>query len=236
MKPYFSIIIPTFERASIIERAIQSVVNQTFLNWELIVVDDGSKDNTREVVGQYVRQDPRIQYHWQENKELNGARNKGIHLSSGMYILFLDDDDVFLPSHLAVLAQYLMFHNNPETIVKTTMKVVGKGKMETTSESLSGSRDEMVKRYWYNPQNLLTFAFHHQIFELNQFDENSILADDFNFLVNVLLLHPFVQLHECTAIYYLNDNSRSLRYIDRSKFDNKIANPSNKHGTTTLWH
>jgi glycosyltransferase involved in cell wall biosynthesis len=97
--PLFSVVIPTYNRADFIGIAIKSVVNQSFRNWELIVVDDGSTDNTREVV--YSFKDDRIKYHFQENQELNAARNKGIMLAKGDFITFLDDDDYYLSDYLS---------------------------------------------------------------------------------------------------------------------------------------
>lgn len=98
MSPEFSIILPTYNRGDRIEKAIQSVLDQTYTNWELIIVDDGSTDNTKDVCLKY--QDPRITYHYQDNAERSAARNKGIVNSSGVYIGFLDSDDTYLPSFL----------------------------------------------------------------------------------------------------------------------------------------
>ncbi|HAB89958.1 MAG TPA: hypothetical protein DCF84_05420 [Bacteroidetes bacterium] len=92
MAPYFSIILPTYNRGERIDMAIQSVLDQTYSNWELIIVDDGSTDNTKEVCLQY--QEPRISYVYQDNAERSAARNKGIALSRGVYVGFLDSDDV----------------------------------------------------------------------------------------------------------------------------------------------
>ncbi len=88
----FSIIIPTHNRASFLPKAIDSVLEQSISNWELIVVDDGSTDNTAEVVKEFLS-DNRIKYHYQENSERGAARNKGIALSSGDFLTFMDSDE-----------------------------------------------------------------------------------------------------------------------------------------------
>ena len=87
----FSIITPTYNRAHTLPRAIESVLKQTFLYWELIIVDDGSIDNTKEVISKY--NDERIKYIYQENRGVCSARNNGISKANGKYLTFLDSDD-----------------------------------------------------------------------------------------------------------------------------------------------
>lgn len=91
MRPTFSIIVPTYNRAHLIFRNIESVINQTYTNWELIIIDDGSTDNTRQVVESY--KDQRIKYFWQENQERSIARNNGIKKARGEWVCFIDSDD-----------------------------------------------------------------------------------------------------------------------------------------------
>ena len=98
MTPEFSIIIPTYNRANRVCKAIESVLSQTYKNWELIIIDDGSTDNTKAVCQQF--EDKRITYVYQENSERSAARNKGIALARGKYIGFLDSDDTYSPTFL----------------------------------------------------------------------------------------------------------------------------------------
>lgn len=89
--PLFSIIIPSYNRAHILPQAINSVVNQTYSNWELLVVDDGSTDATATVVKEF--KDHRIHYLYKQNGGVCSARNYGVNFSKGDYIVFLDSDD-----------------------------------------------------------------------------------------------------------------------------------------------
>jgi len=99
MQPLVSCIIPTYNRANFVERAIQSVLNQTYKNIEVIVVDDGSEDNTKEVVLSI--KDERIKYiRLHRNFGAAFARNVGIANANGDFIAFLDDDDYFLPEKI----------------------------------------------------------------------------------------------------------------------------------------
>ena len=94
-----SVILPTYNRASFLSRAIQSVLDQTYPQWELIIVDDASTDNTRAVVLAF--EDPRIHYlHHEMNLGQCSARNAGINASRGGYYAFLDSDDEWLPNKL----------------------------------------------------------------------------------------------------------------------------------------
>lgn len=96
-----SIITPTYNCGEFIARTINSVQAQTYQNWEMIIVDDRSKDNTRDIVEAYMEKDPRIQYHLLEvNSGAAVARTKAMHLAKGSYIAFLDSDDIWLPDKL----------------------------------------------------------------------------------------------------------------------------------------
>jgi glycosyltransferase involved in cell wall biosynthesis len=116
--PYFSIVIPTYNRAHLIGKTIQSVIDQGFTDWELLVIDDGSADNTEEVVKWF--NDIRIKYVWQKNQERSVARNNGVELAAGEYICFLDSDDQWLPLHLQKL-----FNKTTELNQKTALYFTG---------------------------------------------------------------------------------------------------------------
>jgi len=96
--PRVTVVIPTYNRARFIAEAIKSVLEQTFRDFELIVVDDGSTDDTAAVVSRFT--DPRLRYVYQTNQERSAARNHGIRLAQGEYVAFLDSDDVWLPAKL----------------------------------------------------------------------------------------------------------------------------------------
>ena len=101
--PLISIIIPTYNRANLISETLDSVLAQTYTNWECIVVDDGSTDNTEEVLNTYVDKDSRFQYRKRpvdRKKGANACRNHGFKLSKGSYINWFDSDDIMLPNNL----------------------------------------------------------------------------------------------------------------------------------------
>ncbi len=100
MIPDFSVVIATYNRADVLSRAVLSLINQTCASWEGIVVDDGSTDNTRQVISDFISKGYSIQYIQQNHFGEVGAKNKGISKSSGRYITFLDSDDEYKTNHL----------------------------------------------------------------------------------------------------------------------------------------
>src|SRR5690349_9794749 len=100
--PFFSIILPTFNRAHLVLRAVESVMKQGFDDWELVIIDDGSKDDTFSKLRDLVAGDERLRYHFSHNRGLAGARNLGCSMASGKYLTFLDSDDEYLPNHLEI--------------------------------------------------------------------------------------------------------------------------------------
>src|SRR5476651_2132476 len=103
--PFFSVIIPVYNRAAALRAAIASVRAQSCQDFEIVVVDDGSKDNPRAVVEAFG--DPRIRFFAQPNGGGGKARNTAIDQSCGCFIAPLDSDDVFLPHHLASMKDLL---------------------------------------------------------------------------------------------------------------------------------
>ncbi|HEX8429489.1 glycosyltransferase family A protein [Hymenobacter sp.] len=112
--PFFSVVIPTYNRVGFIADTLRSVLAQTFSAFEIVVVDDGSKDNTAEVVRQF--KDAKVQYHFKENGERGVARNYGLARAKGEYVLFLDSDDLLHPNHLATLHAAIQEQNQPNFI------------------------------------------------------------------------------------------------------------------------
>jgi glycosyltransferase involved in cell wall biosynthesis len=91
---------PAYNTAQYISKAIDSVLQQTYTRWELIIVDDGSTDDTATIAKRYAAKDKRVKYFYQSNAKQAAARNKGIHFSEGHYIAFLDADDLWKPYKL----------------------------------------------------------------------------------------------------------------------------------------
>lgn len=107
--PKISVVIPTYNCAGYITQAIESVLNQTNCNYELLIIDDGSTDNTRQILQPYSKV---LRYVYQNNQGVCATRNHGIKIAQGEYVAFLDADDFFLPGKLA--AQLAVFEAQPD--------------------------------------------------------------------------------------------------------------------------
>ncbi len=108
--PQVSIIMATYNRAHLIEETLDSILNQSFKNWECLIIDDGSPDHTKEILRPYLLKDLRLNYYERsENhkKGLPGCRNQGLELAKGDYIIFFDDDDIVHPDNLKICTKLL---------------------------------------------------------------------------------------------------------------------------------
>jgi hypothetical protein len=113
--PGVSIVLPTYQRRELVKRAVESVLAQTYCDFELIVVDDGSTDGTGEALEGV---DERLRYRWQPNRGPAAARNAGLRLARGSIVAFLDSDNRWLPDHLAVVTGILARH--PAAVLAST--------------------------------------------------------------------------------------------------------------------
>ena len=107
--PLVSVVIPTYNRAWVIKEAVDSVLAQDYKDFELIIVDDGSTDNTSDVLASY-GEDVRVLF--QENRGVSAARNRGVAEASGHFVAFLDSDDLWLPKKLSIQVEF--FSKTPD--------------------------------------------------------------------------------------------------------------------------
>lgn len=142
MCPRVSVIIPTYNCKEYVCEAVDSVLNQSFKDFELIIVNDGSTDGTEQVLKKYFEGFPdKIKYIEQENKGISVARNIGIRASSGEFIAFLDADDLWLPEKLAT--QIVVFDTNPNVRF-----------VHTNTYGFGGPEGTYLNRYWMSREQI----------------------------------------------------------------------------------
>ena len=203
MTPFFSIIIPLYNRERSIAKAINSVLNQTFQDFELIIVDDCSIDNSSIIVKQFQKQDTRIKYIKNEiNEERCISRNNGIKKATGKYICFLDSDDYHLPIHLQTFHEKILSLQFPIGFLFTA----------SFNETEKGIRSERVcpliekmdifhylLTYTVNPQR---WCVENSVAQKILFDPNIIICEDLDFSLRVAAEnYPIIQIPIPTTIY-----------------------------------
>jgi glycosyltransferase involved in cell wall biosynthesis len=206
MNPFFSVIIPAYNREYLIEETINSVINQTFENWECIVVDDGSTDNTKHVILSLCEKDKRIKFIYQKNAERSAARNNGILNANGEYICFLDSDDFFTSQHLEMLHREVFLRDNPIALFFTGFKIQENGNLKDPEiNKLNGSKD--IDYFFNNAIIPARICGHHSIFDNEKFDEDIVIVEDMLLWVRIAEKYPVHQLFQNSVIYSIHENN-----------------------------
>lgn len=187
-KPIISVIIPTYNRGWILKEAVDSVLSQEFYNFELIVVDDGSEDNSPDILASY---GDRIKVIRQENKGVSSARNRGIASSSGRYIAFLDSDDLWLPGKLS--AQFAFFESNPGALICQTEETWQKNGKRVNP----GKRHKKMSGFYFEKALELCMVspsaimVKKNLFDMvGLFDETLPACEDYDMWLRVNCRHP----------------------------------------------
>jgi len=214
--PKVSIIIPTYNRAKFIRQSIDSVLNQTYKNIELIVVNDGSGDNTSEIVEEYRRQYPGIiKYFYQENKGPSAARNKGIKEAQGEYIAFIDSDDYFLPDFLNKCMTYLISENYDLVIPKAYYRKIwdhGEWKLNlAVREEFPGNINDLYVKLFKQFVGCIKMLIKKSCFQkIGYFDESLSICEDLDIWIRLSKAKLKIgMLNEDTAlwVYCIHENS-----------------------------
>ncbi|MCF8408708.1 MAG: glycosyltransferase [Crocinitomicaceae bacterium] len=206
MNPFFSIIIPAYNREHLIEDTIRSVINQTYTNWECVVVDDGSTDNTKNVILSLSENDNRIKYIYQKNAERSAARNNGVKNALGEYICFLDSDDFYTNDHLSNLFEKINSNIAPCLLVTSFVKTINGKDYSVKIDSLE-SFESKTKYIFFSGIIPSRVCGNKLIFQKYQFDEDITIVEDSILWSRILREFPIIELQETTVKYVLHDSN-----------------------------
>ena len=212
MTNLFSIIITTYNRANLISRSIESILDQTYTNWELIVVDDGSTDNTKEVISSY--RDTRIKYFYKENEERSIARNFGIDKAKGQYLCFLDDDDYYLPDFLNTFFKKILTLSNPVSALMCYefTEYNDKRKKNFIPQSLT---DTPIRLLWNIQTSIRPFVIHRDILKGEKFKIECKFGQDFHLAIRIALKYPIHIIKKYLSVNVIHKNSGThSKFID----------------------
>jgi glycosyltransferase involved in cell wall biosynthesis len=238
-----SIIIPTYNRAKLLERAIISVLSQTYQEYELIVVDDGSEDETKEVCERFQN----VHYLYQENRGVSSARNRGVVHAKYEWIAFLDSDDTWMPTKLERQATY--HHNNRNSYISQTQESWMRQEkavkaMDKRIYMEEGIFKACVKQCIVGASTVL---IHKRVFEeVGLFDEAFEVCEDYELWIRIAKKFDIALLDEALIVkhggredqlstkHWGMDRWRIdalLKNIDGSEYDNTIKEEIIKKAT-----
>lgn len=209
--PFFSIIVPTYNRAHIISRAVESVLNQTYSNWELIVIDDGSMDNTKSVIKEF--NDNRLKYYYQTNQERSTARNNGISKASGQYICFLDSDDEYYNDYLELLYKELNKNQFPVGLFKSIPLIRLQNEDRRFDKDFE-EENNSIEHFLTTYSPLCAISGHAEIFMNFKFDTDLKYAEDTNLWMRILTKYSLYNFKIRSCIIHISqDSSKRQEHI-----------------------
>jgi glycosyltransferase involved in cell wall biosynthesis len=228
MSELVSIIIPTYNRAHLIGQTLDSVLAQTYQNWECIVVDDSSTDHTEEVISNYLKQDLRFQYHSRPDdrpKGANACRNYGFELSKGSYIIWFDSDDLMTFNHIESKLKSIQDKNLDFIIARTQNfknchEMLEPYNYEIKNHGIKASDFILLKIHWYTYDILLR----RNIGEKIRWNEKMKSWQDYNYFCKMLLLTENGNyLNEILTYRRIHDNSIQ-KFLNQSTcvFNNEL--------------
>ncbi|MGA2985432.1 MAG: glycosyltransferase [Terriglobia bacterium] len=218
--PIVSVVIPTYNRADIVARAIKSVACQTFAGWELLVVDDGSADDTEKVVASFG--DQRIRYlRHERNRGQSSAQNTGIRSSRGAYVAFLDSDDEWMPEKLAKVVACFEESAQDVGLVYSGKKLVTEGgqTLKLRSPTLQGDVYKNLLEWDFIGSCSRVVVRRSILEQVGGFDEQLVNCQDWDLWIRVSKVSRVAAVPDCLVIRYFGTDqvTGSLRGICRGK-------------------
>ncbi|MEQ7798367.1 glycosyltransferase [Pedobacter sp. ASV1-7] len=200
-----SIIIPCYNHGRYLSKAIESVLAQTYPHFEIVVVDDGSKDNTKEIAQSYKD----VKYVYQNNQGLSAARNTGINESSGQYLIFLDADDWLLKDALMINLNYIQM--NPQLAFVSGGFRFFYDKDQMTSDVTSKVETD---HYCHLLQKnfiamIAAVMFQRWVFDSIRYDTSLKVCEDYDLYLKVARNYPIAHHTELIASYFIHDSNVS---------------------------
>lgn len=217
MQPFFSIIIPLYNKEEFIHETISSVLNQTYKNFEIIVVNDGSTDNSLSIARGFT--DPRINILEQENLGLSQARNNGIKISRYNFIAFLDADDLWRTNYLECIVNLISKYNN-SFVFATKSKPWYKKHLPPLTHSESEEKPlRHISDYFKIKENIFSYSsivFNKSVFEdIGNFNEEVTFGEEEDLTIR-LFLNYYLAYCNYEMVYY------------RKGLKNQLTTPNSK--------
>lgn len=209
---YFSVIIPLFNKEKFIEATLRSVLEQSFTNFEIIIINDGSTDSSAEIIKKFTN--PRIRYFSKENEGVSAARNFGVEQAQGKFIAFLDADDYWYPGFLEE-----MFNNMKkypaQKVFSAAIEIETHKSVFPAQYSITKTNDSEIVNYFSASSKETVICtscavFNKSIFEeIGNFDTQIKSGQDTDLWIRIGLVYPVVFSWKILARYVYDENSLS---------------------------
>lgn len=213
--PLISVIIPAYNAAPTLEATLRSVMVQSFVDLEILVINDGSEDETIAIADQLAREDSRIHVFNYPNGGVSASRNRGIHHSQGQYISFLDADDLWTPNKLSAQYQALQVHPQASVAYSWTDNIDDKGNLiqegirtQATGYILPELLQVNLLQNGSNP-----LIRRHALETVGGFDESLLNADDWDMWLRLAQHYEFVLIPEPQVLYRRSVTSKSSKVL-----------------------
>jgi glycosyltransferase involved in cell wall biosynthesis len=213
-KPLVSVILPVYNADRFLSLAIESILNQTYKNFELIAIDDGSRDNSLDILKKYAKKDKRIKIiHNQKNQNIANSLNKGIKIAKGQYIARMDADDQSLPNRIESQVKYLLKHQNIVILggqcktIDINNKIIGRKLFPVTNNRICEAL------YYENPIQHPTVIFNKKLIPKNFSWYNPTLppAEDYDLFFRLAQFGKFHNLKKYVLKYRLYIGSETFK-------------------------
>lgn len=215
--PLVSVVIPAFNAEKTIKKTLESVLNQSLHNIEIIIVNDSSTDSTAALISEY--DDARIKLFHHNAGNTSKSRNKGIQNASGEYIAFLDADDLWLPNKLAMQLQALQQSNTAKVAYCWVNCIDSQGEFIRKSNRFKGDgnvyEELLVHNFLGNGSNPLIRSS--SLSEIGNFDESLAYAEDRDLYLRLAHAYDFVAVPSVLVLYRISHNSKSFRNLLESE-------------------
>ncbi len=231
MNELISVIVPAFNCEKTINRCIDSIIRQTYKNIEIIIINDGSKDNTDNVCKKIRNLDSRVKYISKDNKGVSNTRNYGIECSQGKYIMFVDSDDYIEDNYINTLYQELK-NNNVSIVISGATRVSPNGKVESlqlypnnnVTYEIKDIIDDVINTIYFS--SACKMLFKKDILNNIRFNEKLVYGEDLYFTYNLIRNNKIFYSKNCGYYYVKNDKSATYNtdekmlesYIDNNNF------------------
>jgi len=236
MRPKVSVIIPTYNRSNYLYSAIKSVLNQTFEDFEIIVVDDASTDNTRKVVDKF--EDERI-YYLRHNKNRGGSasRNTGIKHSRGKFIAFLDDDDLWVQNKLEKQLDSVNKNLEIGAVYTGAWTINDGGKITSVKiPSLRGNIFPDILKKNYVGSCSMVLVRKECFDKIGLFDENLPAGQDWDMWIRLAKHYRFDCVRECLVLYRVHEKRISTNPYAKMQAAKLICKKFSKELNTSVNH